>query len=1072
MKINSLLMLALTTLLTTVAVAQNTEWRDPEISSVNKEYPHMDFMSYTQRDQALKDDYLQSDYYRSLNGKWKFKWVADQRNLIDGFYTPSFDDSSWGTIDVPGNWEVNGHGDPMYVNIPIDFASAENNYRPKPAELPEVINAGMYRTEFTVPFAWIDKEIFLNIGAVKSGCYVYVNGEKVGYSEDSKSPSEFDITKYVKEGKNTLALEVYRWTTGTYMEAQDFYRLSGIERDVFITARPKVRVRDFIVSSTLSESFKDGVLDFAVLVKTHNLNEKSATVYFELLDDKGNILEKESKDITISLRQEDTIRFNALVPNVKAWSAEYPNLYTVLISLQQEGRYTEYIATKVGFRTVEVKGNQYLLNGQPILIKGVNIHEHHPYKGHVVDEAIMRKDFELMKRNNINAIRTSHYPQSRRFYELCDEYGFYVCSEANLESHGAQSVANDERFLNAHKERALNMYERTRNYASVVFFSLGNESGRGTNFQEIYLLLKSMENMRPIQYEPARNEWYSDIMCPMYPPFRSISEYGEKGSETTKPYIMCEYAHAMGNSTGNLADIWNLIYKYPSLQGGFIWDWVDQGIWQDRGEGGFWAYGGDWGEGQISDGNFNMNGLVSADRTEHPGLKEVKKVYQNVLIEDVDLGAGKIRITNRYFFTDLNEYDFKYTVTANGKVIGKGNIPLSLAPQQSAEVTLKLPNINRPKQGTEYFLNISMFTKTATPLVESGYLQASEQFKLPIEGAKSSYVKSGKGIRSYESGNNLVVESKDVKFVFDKTKGMVTEYSVKNVNYVDKEFGLQPNFWRAPTDNDYGNGHPRRTQAWKEASKNFKVASVNAEMMSQDKAVVRVVYDLESVGRKMDVNYTVYSNGIVNVKATLHTGEQKASEIPRIGLRMRLPVSMDNVRYFGRGPWENYWDRKTGSDVGLYITTPENEYFPYGRPQENGHKTDVRWMAVTKGKGAGLAIVADEHIEFNILRNSVEDFDGQDSSRPYQIYMHDKVTDESAMHIVRKRQTHINDITPRDFVELNIDYRMMGVGGDNSWGARTYAQYLLQPDQEYSYGFTVVPIKNQKQAERVSLFSY
>lgn len=1076
-----------------IITAQVPEWKNPEIPSVNKEYPRSDFMSYTSKAASESLDYSRSDYYKSLNGKWKFKWGDTENKLIAGFYNPSFDVSSWGEIDVPANWEINGYGTPIYVNAQLEIAEASNNFRPQAPWLPTDIPVGMYRTDFTVPSSWADKEIFLNLDGVKSGCYVYVNGQKVGYNEDSKNPAEYDITAYIKEGKNTLALEVYRWTTGSYMEGQDFLRISGIERDVYITARPKVHVRDFIVNSTLSDSYRDGILDFAVVMKSHLPDAKEVRVSFDLMNPKGAGIKSESKMISVSKGGVDTLRFAALVPNVQPWSAESPTLYSVCIRVQYDNRSVEYITTRAGFRKVEIKGYQYLVNGQPVLIKGVNIHEHSPFKGHVVDEATMRRDFELMKQNNINAVRTSHYPQQRRFYELCDEYGLYVCSEANLESHGARSVANDARFLKAHRERALNMYERTKNYASVVFFSLGNESGSGTNFQEIYKLLKSKEKMRPVQYQPASTQWYSDINCPMYSPYNTILAQGEKGAEADKPFILCEYAHSMGNSTGNLVDLWNLIYKYPNLQGGFIWDWVDQGVWQDRGEGGFWAYGGDWGTGMLSDGNFNMNGLVSADRTAHPGLYEVKKVYQNVHFEAIDLASGKIKVTNRFFFTNLDKYDFKYEVVASGKVIGSGTVPISLAPQQSAEITLKLPAINNPARGTEFLLNISMLTKNAVAGIEKNYVLGSEQFLLPFTTPKDIYAAPGKSLAVSESGSLVKISSTGMSFVFDKSKGIITEYMVDGVNYVVGGFGLQPNFWRAPIDNDYGNTHPLRTQIWKEASNNFRISSATVSKSADNVAVLKIVYDLQSAKTTMNVDYKVYSNGIVNVHANLNpmpqpppSEEQPAEnqarsrirrnyptpEIPRVGLRMRLPANMNNLEYFGRGPYENYWDRKTGSDVGIYRNTADKEYFPYGRPQENGHHTDVRWLSLSQSNGTGLAVVADDLIEFNALRNSVEDFDGQDSKRPYQYFVYDGLTADADLNIVRKKQTHINDIKPQNYVELNVDYRMMGLGGDTSWGSRTYEHYVIKSDVPHSFGFTLVPIKKTEDNVKIAAFKY
>ncbi|MCC8088579.1 MAG: DUF4981 domain-containing protein [Rikenellaceae bacterium] len=1054
---------AVGSLLVSGASAQNTEWRDPEIVAVNKEYPHTEFMSYTDRAQALNDDYSESSYFRSLNGKWKFKWVPDQRELIDGFYAENYDDSSWGEISVPANWEIEGYGVPIYTNVAYEFAPVD----PNPPELPEVIPAGMYRKEFTIPFAWIDKEIFLNIGGIKSGTYLYINGEKVGYSEDSKNPAEFNITPYIRQGRNVLALETYRWTTGSYLEDQDFWRLSGIERDVYLTARPKVRVRDFIVNSVLSDNYRDGILDFGVVVKTHNLNTKDAKILFELIDSEGNTIIKDTKDITLSLQKEDTVRFNTLIPDVKPWSAETPNLYTVLTTIQYEGRYTEYIARKVGFRSVEIRGNQYFVNNQPVLIKGVNLHEHHPYTGHVVDEATLRRDLQLMKLNNVNAIRTSHYPQQRRFYELCDEYGFYVCSEANIETHGARQIANMENFLNAHIDRTLNMYERTKNYACVTFFSLGNEAGNGSNFYETYLLLKEKEKHRPIQYEGAGREWNTDIMCPMYPSYEQIENWAQ--SDSGKPYIMCEYAHAMGNSTGNFTDIWNLIYSYPNLQGGFIWDWVDQSIWTDK-DGGFWAYGGDFGENVPSDANFCINGIINSDRTPHPGLIEVKKVYQNILFEEE--APGRLKITNRYFFTDLSDFDFRYEYKIDGKIIKTGKFNLSVAPQESDIINIDLPKLKKKYAGKEYQLNVYALTKNNTDLVPAGHIAAEEQFITVIPGQKELHPYKNKSVITASNDTNRVTVSSDkLYFVFDKEQGIVTDYTVEGINYIDRGFGLQPNFWRGPTDNDYGNRWPSRNQAWKQDSRDFK-ATVSKLENHGTRILLEVKYELIHTETEMTVAYLIYSDGIIKIEVDLKGSAKMNAELPRLGLRMRMPQTMDNVRYFGRGPEENYWDRNTGSFVDIYSTTVADMYYPYVRPQENGHRSDVRWFTLSSASGPGLLFVADELIEFNALHNSVEDFDGQESDRPYQIFGYDGKFEDSELRNVRPKQTHINDIQPRNFVEVNIDYKMTGVGGDTSWGRRTYPHYVLRAGEEHSYGFTIIPIRKPKDIDSFSKYSY
>ena len=1048
------------------------EWRNPGVPAVNKEYPTTEFMSYTSRESAQADDYSASPYHKSLNGLWKFRWVDSQKKIVDGFYRPDYDVSGWGEIEVPANWEMNGHGVPVYTNVAYDFPPHWTDRWVLPDDIP----VGMYRTEFTVPFAWADKQIFLHIGAIKSGTYVYVNGEKVGYTEDSKNPAEFDITDYVNEGRNVLALETYRWTSGSYLEDQDFWRMSGIERDVYIKAVPKVRVRDFEIRTDLTDNYCNGVLDFGVVVKSHFLNEKSARVYFELFSPTGELLKTEYKDVSLRLRQEETVHFEALVPDVKAWSAEHPNLYTVMTRIQYEGRYVEYIQRKIGFRSVEIQGNLLLVNGQPIKIKGVNIHEHHPYNGHVVDEETMIKDFRLMKEHNINAVRTSHYPQQTRFYELCDEYGFYVCSEANVESHGMgydlhKTLGNNPEFLESHLERVRNMYERTKNYASVIIFSPGNEAGNGYNFYEAYLWFKSREKQRPMAYEQAGMEWNTDIRFPMYHSTGSMERWATGNPD--RPYIQCEYSHAMGNSNGNFVDNWDVIYKYDHLQGGFIWDWVDQSIWKEE-EGGYWAYGGDFGVNAPSDGNFNINGLISSDRTIHPAMNEIKKVYQNVLFEAGDLGQLEVKLTNRHYFTDLDQYEIRYSILGNGKEVYSGKADCAAAPGETAVVRLT-NGLRRTEPATEYFLNISLVTKNATALLPKGHVAAQEQFRLPSSSERlsgSALAKNGAPLTVQESAERVTVSSNDLAFTFDKTKGIVTQYRYKGTDYVQGGFGLQPNFWRGPTDNDYGNGMPARTQAWKQASRNFSIGSVTAQQQGSDRVLVTVVYNLEPVQTSLKVDYTVHSSGMVNVNALLDAAAEETPDLPRFGLRMRLPVAYNQLEYYGRGPHENYNDRSSGAFVGLYKSTAEEQYYPYVRPQENGHKIDVRWLALTDRAGKGLLVSADETLEFNALRNPVEDFDGQEfAHRPYQLKYY-QGEDPNRLENRARKQTHINDIRPRDYVELCVDQAMMGLAGDNSWGARPYEPYAMKANLSRQYGFTLVPVASARELAEKARYNW
>src|SRR5574344_24254 len=1077
----SLIMLAA---FTTAATSADNVWADRSVPAAGKEYPHADYMLYGTMDQALKDNYKSSEFYKLLNGNWNFAYSDDCRNLPAGFQNPDFDDSSWKTIPVPGNWELNGFGTPIYVNSVYEFdPNTGAQIEPK---LPEKIPGGAYRLKFTVPSSWNGRQVFLQIGAVKSGCKVFLNGSEVGYSEDSKNPAEFNLTPYLQKGENLLALEVHRWSTGSFYECQDFWRISGIERDVYLTSRPAILIRDMVVESPLDPAFKDGVLDFKL--KLANLSGKpgSVKVNLSLLDPEGKSIWSETKTSEVNPAQSLTdgayLTFNHTVEGVRPWSAEKPVLYTAGVAMTDPDGGIEYTTAKVGFRSVSIKGTNFYVNGKRVMIKGVNIHETSPYNGHVVSEDLMIKDFELMKQHNINAIRTSHYPQQRRFYELCDEYGFYVCSEANVESHGYRQFANDTTLFPLQRDRELNMYERTKNHACVVIFSLGNEAGNGENFYRAYDLLKSKEKMRPVVYGDAGSSRNTDIIWPMYPSESSLLATDSR--QLDRPYINCEYAHAMGNSTGDLIDLWNVYNNARQLQGGFIWDWVDQGFW-DRRDGGFWAYGGDFGKDMPSDGNFNCNGLVNPDRNPHPAMVEVKKVYQNFNFEPSNLSKGEIKLTNRYFFTNLNEFDYSYHITADGNEIESGTIASpDIAPEQSGMLTVPIM-LKEKKAGVEYLLNVYATVRTPMKGLPAGCIVGYEQFNLGTDLFKAFAQPSARArFKAETTGDILTVTAtgKDnVKFVFDKSRGIVTSYSVNGVEYISDGFGFQPNFWRAPNDNDYGNRLPARSAAWKTASKNFNVTGVTTKKIKGRMMLVTVTYDLKDAGTTYTMKYNINSDGKMNIESDLAPVPKKEEAaavpafrrsdptIPRIGLRLRIPAEYDNVSYYGRGGEENYPDRKTGYLIGLYKTKAEDMYFPYVRPQETGHHTDVRWAAFTDGSGKGLAVVAEDAIEFNALRNSVEDFDSSDSRHDFQ---RNNYNNQDVDVTSGRKQTHINDISPRNYVEVCVDKVMMGVGGNNSWGAPVNPKYIIDTSAANCYRFTLIPLTGSEDLQNTVNLTY
>lgn len=1085
---------------TTYASSDLPYWKDIQTVSVNREAPRSTFMTYADREQAATMKYEQSPYYQLLNGTWKFYYVDSYKQLPEDITsTTSLD--GWKDIQVPGNWEVQGFGTAIYTNHGYEFQPRN----PQPPALPEQNPVGVYRREITVPADWDGRDIYLHIAGAKSGCYVYVNGKEVGYNEDSKNPAEYLINDYLQPGKNVLTLKIFRWSTGSYLECQDFWRMSGIERDVFLYSQPKASVNDFRITSTLDDTYKNGIFRLAIDLKNHQTNTANLAVSYTLVDKDGKTVSESEQTVSVPSDKLSTVNFQQQLPDVQTWTSEAPNLYKLFMTVKENGKVTEVIPYHVGFRRIEIKeidqkagnGKNYvvlLVNGQPIKLRGVNIHEHNPETGHYVPEELMRKDFELMKRHNINTVRLCHYPQDRRFYELCDEYGLYVYDEANIESHGMYydlrkggTLGNNPEWLKPHMYRTINMFERNKNYPSVTFWSLGNEAGNGYNFYQTYLWVKEADKdimNRPVNYERAQWEWNSDMYVPQYPSAGWLEQIGQRGSD--RPVAPSEYAHAMGNSTGSLWDQWKAIYKYPNLQGGYIWDWVDQGILtHDENGRPFWAYGGDFGTNMPSDGNFCCNGIVSPDRTLHPAMNEVKYAHQYVGFEPVDLSKGIFKVQNRYYFTNLKKYMITYQVKANDKVIRNGKVSLDIAPQESQELTVNVNGLE-PKVGTEYFVNFSVTTVEPEPLVPIGYELAHEQFRLPIEPVARTFATDGPALKCSTDGNLLKVSSSRLNFVFDKESGIVTSYKVKGTEYFDKGFGIQPNFWRAPNDNDYGSQEPKRLQIWKQSSKAFRVVEATLDMDGKD-AVLKATY-LLAAGNLYIATYRIHPSGVVKADYTFTSTEMEANKtelseatlmatftpgndalrkessklvVPRIGIRFRLPVHMNQVTYFGRGPEENYIDRNNGTLVDLYKNTADNMYFPYVRPQENGHHTDTRWLSLGK-KGKGLTIYADNTIGFNALRNSVEDFDGEEAThRDYQWNNRDAEElkhDVATAKNIKPRQTHINDITPRDFVEVCVDMKQMGVGGYDSWGAIPDPQYLLPANKEYQWGFTIVPM--------------
>ena len=1015
---------------------QPNDWENPWMFNQNKEEPYATFVPFPDIDSALKNDKKNSPFYKSLNGMWKFNWVSKPEDRPLDFYKPDYDLSSWKEIAVPSNWELQGYGFPIYVNSSYEFTR-----HPDPPHIPHDYNpVGSYRRTFVIPGNWRDMEVFLHFGAVKSAFYVWVNGQKVGYSQDSKTPAEWDITPYLQKGDNSVALEVYRWSDGSYLECQDFWRISGIERDVYLYAAPKVRIRDFFAVADLDENYSNGKLSVNVELK-NNMPELKAGKFkleLQLFDAQKKVVVSETKSVDINKKEKADVSFEQMVKNPKRWSAETPDLYSLLLQLKdKDNKLTEVAGCKLGFRKVEIKNGRLLVNGVPVLIKGVDRHEHDPYTAHVISEESMVKDISLMKQSNINTVRTSHYPNDPRWYELCDEYGLYLIDEANIESHGMgyreKSLAKNPEWGPAHLDRTMRMVERDKNHPSVIIWSLGNEAGDGVNFEATSAWIHQRDKSRPVHYERAGLRSYTDIVCPMYSDIAELEAYASQ--EQTRPLIMCEYAHSMGNSTGNLQDYWDVIEKYEQLQGGSIWDWVDQGFAKvnEKGER-FWAFGGDYGPPDIpSDQNFCCNGLVAPDRTPHPALWEVRKVYQYVKIKPVDLKAGQVEIVNKYDFINLSRFNIEWQVVADAKEVAKGVISRpDIAAHSSKSFRLEMPSI-APKTGAEYFLNFSVKTTEDAPLIPRGYVVASEQLKLPLEAEVAGTASSSlPGLKLVQNEFEATVSGDNFSVRFDKKSGLMTSFNFKGTELIEQ--APEPNFWRAPTDNDFGNGMHKRCALWRKAGEHRNLDGLRIEQVNPSEVRVDVDWTLVDVPAKHRLSYIVLGSGDVIIENDFRPQAEKLPEIPRLGMKLAMPQGFRQINWYGRGPHENYCDRKTSAFVGVYGASVEEMIIPYVSPQEYGNRTDVRWVAVSNQEGTGLLAVGLPLIEFSVLPYTVED-----------------LTLES------RGSKHPADIAKRDFVAVNLDYKQMGVGGDDSWGAKPHPQYLL-PAKDYSWKIRLRPI--------------
>lgn len=1008
------------------------EWQDPEVNAINRAPMHTSFFAYENLETANKGVKEESDNFMTLNGKWKFLWVESADKRPDDFFRVGYDDNGWDDFRIPAVWELNGYGDPIYVNIGYAW---RNQYKNNPPYVPvEKNHVGSYRKEIVVPANWKGKDIIAHFGSVTSNMYLWVNGKFVGYSEDSKLEAEFDITKYLVPGKkNLIAFQVFRWCDGTYLEDQDFFRYSGVSRDCYLYTRNRNRIDDIRVTPSLDDEYKNGILDVELSLKGNN------SVSLELLDADNNVVQVKE------VKGSGTVKAEFNVENPNKWTAETPYLYTLRASLVNGGNITEIVPLKVGFRKIEIKNAQVLVNGQPVLFKGANRHEMDPDGGYVVSRERMLQDIQIMKKFNINAVRTCHYPDDPYWYELCDKYGIYMVAEANIESHGMgygeTTLAKVDFYKKAHMERNMRNVQRNFNHPSIIFWSLGNEAGYGSNFEAAYHWVKNEDNSRPVQYERAGYSGLTDIFCPMYYGYDACEKYSEDDSKN-KPLIQCEYAHAMGNSEGGFKEYWDLIRKYPKYQGGFIWDFVDQSCrWTGKNGEMIYAYGGDFNRFDASDNNFCDNGLISPDRIPNPHMYEVGYFYQNIWTTPGDIANGEIKIYNENFFRDLSAYRMQWEVINNGKSVRTGIVEnLDVAPRQTVPYKIDFGKLD---ESGEWLLNVKYIQKTSENLVPAGHVVAKNQIVLKgydvsdmkFENIAEKNIPVIAPVANDENINCLEVSGETFNIQFNKQNGFMDSYCVNGTQMINKDAQLTPNFWRAPTDNDYGAGLQNKYAVWKNPE--IKLVSMKHESVN-DMIVVSAEYDIASVSAKLYLTYTINNQGAVKVTQKMVADKSaKVSDMFRFGMQMPMPESFENIVYYGRGPVENYIDRNHSTDIGIYSQTVTEQFYPYIRPQENGTKTDIRWWKLFNEEGKGLMFVAEKPFSASALHYTMESLD--DGSE--------------------KNQRHSNEVVPSNLTNLLIDKVQQGLACVDSWGAIPRPEYRI-PYDDYEFTFIMTPISS------------
>ena len=1042
----------------TVAIQQPTftEWHDLQVNEINRLPLHTMHFAYDPNDfPGTGAEYLdkkKSMNYLSLDGTWKFNWVANADERPTDFYKTDLDDSKWNNIQMPGNWEMLGYGQPEYVNVGFAW---RGHFGQQPPAVPTKDNhVGTYRREINIPANWDGKRVIAHFGSVTSNIYLYVNGKFAGYAEDSKVAAEFDITPFLKKGKNLIAFQTFRWCDGSWCEDQDFWRLSGPARENYLYARSKDhRLLDVRVETELKNNYRDGALNITAKLQGNTL------AYFGLYDPDGKEVIVTGTDNV----RNGVAKYQLRVKNVRKWSAETPNLYTLIVSpIQNGGMYLPYeiVQVKVGFRKVEIKNKQFLVNGQPVLLKGANRHEMDPDEGYNVSEQRMIQDIMMMKRMNINAVRTCHYPDDPRWYDLCDKYGLYVVAEANQESHGFlygdDAAAKKPEFAKQIMERNQHNVSMFFNHPSIVTWSMGNETVMGDNFLKAYKWIKEQDKTRPVQYEQAHRGEGTDIFCPMYYPVAASEKYA-KDPNSPMPLIQCEYNHTMGNSGGNLSDYWNLIRKYPILQGGFDWDFVDQALHRNivkpmsilpykmnneelrKIE---YCYGGDYNKYDPSDNNFNCNGIIGPDRQMNPHAYEVAYQYQNIWAKMVNAETGEVSVHNENFFRDLSNYALAWSLEEDGVETQNGTIADLDVPAQQTR-TFTIPYDRSKITGKEVFLNIDFRLKNAEPLLTAGQVVAYAQLpvvtKQACEGDCSKLLAEGHGKKKMKlaakKDNVIAVTTPNLTFKLDRTTGLISEYAYNGKSMLGEGGTLKPNFWRAPTDNDMGARLQKKFQVWKNPQMNLKNIDVKKDKKTNSVTIL-TSFDMPEVQGQMDITYVVFANtGAVKVTEDFKATEgAKVSDMFRFGMLMQMPYTMEKSNYYGRGPIENYSDRKDCMRIGVYSDDADNQYFPYIRPQESGTKSDIRWWKQTDATGLGLQVKSCTPFYASAIHFDTEELDDGDD----------------------KEQRHSFDLKKSKFTNLFLDSAHMGVGGENSWGAWPLEKYRVHYGNK-TFNFVLIP---------------